>query len=40
MVVRASTNRLRDLLPLVPRILDELPLAKRGEVTWGGDERS
>lgn len=35
-VVRASTNRLHDLLPLVPRILDALPVAKRGEVTWVG----
>ena len=32
-VVHASTNRLRDLLPLVPRILAALPTAKRGEVT-------
>ena len=33
-VVRAATNRLRDLLPLVPRILQVLPVAKPGEVTW------
>ena len=32
-VVHASTNRLRDLLSLVPRILAALPTAKRGEVT-------
>ena len=35
-VVRASSNRLHDLLSLVPRILDALPGAKRGEVTWVG----
>lgn len=35
-VLRAPTNRLRDLLPLVPRILEALPIAKRGEVTWVG----
>ena len=32
-VVHAPTNRLRDLLPLAPRILAALPTAKRGEVT-------
>ena len=36
-VVHASTNRLRDLLPLVPRILAALPTAKRGEVTLIGN---
>ena len=35
-VVRASTNRLHDLLPVVSRILEALPTAKRGEVTWVG----
>jgi hypothetical protein len=33
-VVHAPTNRLHDLLPLVPRILIALTVAKRGEVTW------
>lgn len=32
-VVHAQTNRLQDLLSLVPRILVALPAAKRGEVT-------
>lgn len=32
-VVHAQTNRLQDLLSLVPRILAALPVAKRGEVT-------
>ena len=36
-VIRAPTNRLHDLLPLVPRILGVLPIAKRGEVTWVGN---
>ena len=35
-VVRAPTNRLRDLLPLVPQVLAALPGAKHGEVTWIG----
>jgi hypothetical protein len=35
-VVRAPTNRLRDLLPLVPQVLAALPLANHGEVTWVG----
>jgi hypothetical protein len=32
-VVHAQTNRLQDLLSLVPRILVALPATKRGEVT-------
>ncbi|MCE9642031.1 MAG: DUF5615 family PIN-like protein [Betaproteobacteria bacterium] len=32
-VVRASTNRIADLALLVPRMLDVLPNARRGEVT-------
>lgn len=35
-VVQAPTNRLQDLLPLVPRILKALSTARRGEVTWVG----
>ena len=35
-VVRAPTNRLRDLVPLLPDILAALPVAKRGKVTWVG----
>lgn len=35
-VVRAPTNRLRDLLPLVPEILAALSAPKHGEVTWVG----
>ena len=33
-VLRAPSNRLNDLLPLIPRLLEVLPAAKRGEVTW------
>ncbi len=36
-VVRAPTNRLRDLLPCVPDILAALSAAKHGEVTWVGN---
>lgn len=35
-VVRAPTNRLRDLVALVPQILEVIPIAKRGEVAWVG----
>lgn len=31
MILRARSNRLKDLRPLVPKILELLPLAKRGE---------
>ena len=31
-VLRARSNRLQDLRPLVPKLLDVLPTAKRGEV--------
>lgn len=34
LVLRAPTNRLVDLRPLIPRLLEALPKAKRGEVTW------
>ena len=33
-ILRARSNRLVDLKPLVPRLLEALPAAKRGEVTW------
>lgn len=33
-ILRARTNRLVDLRPLVPKLLRALPNAKRGEITW------
>lgn len=33
-ILRARTNRLIDLRPLIPKLLEALPRAKRGEVTW------
>ena len=33
-VLRAHSNQLKDLLPLVPKILAMLPTTKRGEVLW------
>lgn len=33
-VLRARSNRLGDLRPLIPRLLDALPNAKGGEVLW------
>ena len=33
-ILRARTNRLVDLRPLIPKLLEILPTAKRGEVTW------
>ncbi len=35
-VLRARTNRLADLRPLVPQLLEALQPAARGEVTWIG----
>ncbi len=35
-VLRARTNRLADLRPLVPQLLEALQQAARGEVTWIG----
>ena len=35
-VLRAPSNRLRDLLPLVPDMLAALSAAKHGDVTWVG----
>jgi len=38
-VLRARSNRLADLRPLIPQLLATLPVAKRGEVTWVGSEQ-
>ncbi|MSQ77020.1 MAG: hypothetical protein EXR97_01005 [Nitrospiraceae bacterium] len=35
-VLRAPTNRLKDLRPLVPRLIQALPLVPKGEVRWVG----
>lgn len=35
-VLRSHSNRLQDLLPLIPSIRHALNHAKRGEVTWIG----
>lgn len=35
-VLRAPSNRLADLRLLIPKLLDAIPIAKRGEVTWIG----
>jgi len=34
LILRARTNRLVDLRPLIPELLEALPTAKKGEVTW------
>jgi hypothetical protein len=36
-VLRAHSNRLRDLQPLVPELLASIPAARRGAVTYVGD---
>lgn len=33
-VLRAPSNRLADLRPLVPKLLEVLPTARAGTVTW------
>jgi predicted nuclease of predicted toxin-antitoxin system len=33
-VLRAPSNRLQDLRPLIPKLLEVLPTAKRGEALW------
>ena len=33
-VLRAHSNRLAELRRLVPRLLEVLPVAERGDVTW------
>jgi hypothetical protein len=35
-VLRAKSNRLADLLPLIPQLLATIPTAKRGAVTYVG----
>jgi len=35
-VLRARSNRLRDLQPVISDLLDALPTAKRGTVTYVG----
>lgn len=35
-VLRASSNRLADLKPLVPELLESIPMAKRGVATFVG----
>lgn len=35
-ILRASSNRIDDLRPLVPQPLSGLPRAQRGEATWVG----
>lgn len=35
-VLRARSNRVQDLRPLVPKLLEVLPTAKRGEALWVG----
>jgi hypothetical protein len=39
LVLRARSNRLTDLRGLIPQLLQALPVAKRGEVTWVGAEQ-
>lgn len=34
LILRAHSNRLADLRPLVPRLLEALPGARPGQVTW------
>lgn len=36
-VLRARTNRLAELLAVVPELLEVLPVAKSGEATWVGN---
>jgi hypothetical protein len=38
-VLRARSNRVRDLRTLIPQLLAALPTARRGEVTWVGAEQ-
>jgi hypothetical protein len=35
-VLSAPTNRLKDLRPLVPRLIEALPLVPKGEIRWVG----
>jgi len=34
LILRARTNRLGDLRPLIPRLLKLLPTAPKGQITW------
>lgn len=34
LILRAGTNRLRDLRPLIPKLLELLPKARKGQITW------
>jgi hypothetical protein len=34
LILRARSNRLADLQPLVPKLLNALPAAPAGQVTW------
>jgi len=38
-VLRAQSNRVTDVRPLIPELLAALPLARRGAVTWVGTEQ-
>lgn len=38
-ILRAQTNRLKDLRPLLPKLLESLPAAKRGEALSVSRER-
>ena len=38
-ILRAPTNRLKDLRPLLPKLLESLPTAKRGEALLVSGER-
>ena len=38
-ILRAPTNRLKDLRPLLPKLLESLPTAKRGEALSVSGER-
>jgi len=34
LILQVPSNRLKDLRPLVPKMLQVLPTAKHGEATW------
>jgi hypothetical protein len=38
-VLRARSNRITDMRRLIPELLDVLPVAQRGGVTWAGAEQ-